>query len=462
PSQEPQKRVVSEPTPVAPQETHSREVEIKVSQDEQDELPKAPTAATFILERNGHTYKFDNFFRLLDAKTDTSVIEFHNIVGSETPFAIYFQDAQGFRSEQFSFEKTNPYTARGTNSNGTITANLVLLENGKVAYSISSNTPLIVRTKWEAPQKALENRQVRNFVWLADDLETVAAADDDDEGEYKVNWQGIDFNYHLVALGFNSKPLMQVNVTEAGAMTSTTVRPQAHLEGFIIFAKKEYDYLINLGEKLHLAVDFGIWSILAVPILRVLQFFYKYIPNYGVAIILITLLLRLLTFPLQYKSLKSMNKMKTIQPELNKLKDKYKDDPQRMQKETMEFFKKTGYNPMGGCLPILLQIPIFFAFYRVLYNAVELVNAPFVGWIHDLSSKDPYYVLPVLMGVSFFLQQKLTPTPTADPAQKKMMMFLPLIFVFIMKDLPAGLTLYIFISTLMGIGQQTLLAQKKA
>ena len=146
--------------------------------------------------------------------------------------------------------------------------------------------------------------------------------------------------------------------------------------------------------------------------------------------------------------------MQQIQPELNKLKEKYKGDPQRMQKETMALFKKAGANPLGGCLPILIQMPVFFAFYKVLGEAIELVGAPYMFWIKDLSLKDPFFVLPVLMTAAMFFRQKFTPSKTVDPTQKQIMMFMPLIFGFIMKDLPSGLVLYIFVSTLFGILQQ--------
>jgi YidC/Oxa1 family membrane protein insertase len=151
-----------------------------------------------------------------------------------------------------------------------------------------------------------------------------------------------------------------------------------------------------------------------------------------------------------------MKKMQTIQPELQKIKEKYKDEPQKMQKETMDLFKKAGANPLSGCLPLILQMPFFFAIYKVLYSAVELVGAPFFGWIHDLSIQDPFYVLPILMGLAMLAQQKLTPQTTVDPTQQKIMMFMPVVFAFFMKDLPAGLVLYIFISTAVGILQQTI------
>jgi YidC/Oxa1 family membrane protein insertase len=267
-------------------------------------------------------------------------------------------------------------------------------------------------------------------------------------------WFGVDFNYHLIAVVFNDKQPSVLSTTEQGLLTLTMSNSLNNLEYYIIFSKKNYDTLDSLGDNLKQSVDFGVFSILAVPILRGLQFIYKYIPNYGLGIIILTLLIRLLTFPLQYKSFKSMKKMQQVQPELTKLKEKFKDDPQRMQKETMELFKRAGANPLGGCLPLLLQLPFFFAIYKVLYSSVELVGAPFFGWIHDLSNKDPYYVFPVLMAISMFLQQKITPTTTTDATQQKVMMFMPLIFGLIMKDLPSGLVLYIFVSTIFGIAQQ--------
>ena len=184
--------------------------------------------------------------------------------------------------------------------------------------------------------------------------------------------------------------------------------------------------------------------------------------NYGISIVILTILMRFLTFPLQYKSFKSMKKMQVIQPELAKIKEKHKENPQKMQQETMALFKKAGANPLSGCLPMLAQMPVFFAFYQVLFTSVELVGAPFYFWISDLSVKDPYYVLPVLMGLAMFLNMKLTPTTTTDPAQKKMMMFMPVIFSVFMLNYPAGLTLYILISTVVGMAQQLFVYKKTA
>jgi YidC/Oxa1 family membrane protein insertase len=230
--------------------------------------------------------------------------------------------------------------------------------------------------------------------------------------------------------------------------------PELNIE--VVYAKKEYNYLRSLESNLKSAVDFGVWGFFAEIILRGLQFFYGVVSNWGLAIILLTFVVRLITFPLQYKSFVSMKKMQVVQPELTKLREKYKDDPMRMQKESMDLFKRAGANPLGGCLPLLLQLPVFFAFFKVLNSAVELVDAPFYGWIHDLSNKDPYYVLPLIVTGAMFMQQKLTPQTITDPVQKKIFMFMPLIFGFIMKDQASGLSLYIFVSTVLGIGQQML------
>ena len=151
-----------------------------------------------------------------------------------------------------------------------------------------------------------------------------------------------------------------------------------------------------------------------------------------------------------------MKKMQKIQPQMQAIRERHKADPQVLQKETMALMQREKVNPLGGCLPMLLQMPIFFALFRVLGQSIELYQAPFFGWIHDLSIKDPYYVLPVLMGITLFIQQKTTPT-TMDPQQAKVMQFMPIIFSFMMVSLPSGLTLYTFISTLFGVIQQQIL-----
>lgn len=209
-------------------------------------------------------------------------------------------------------------------------------------------------------------------------------------------------------------------------------------------------------------IDYGIFAFLAYPLLWLLRFFYSVIQNWGIAIILLTILVRLLFYPLSVKSYRSMKSMQKLQPQIKALKEKYKDDMQKFNQEQMALFKTHKVNPMSGCLPILVQIPVFFALYSVLSNSTELFHAPFFGWIQDLSDKDPFYVYPILMGVSMFVQQKMTPTAGMDPMQAKIMLAMPIIFTFMMLYLPSGLTLYIFVSTLLGIAQQWVINREPA
>jgi YidC/Oxa1 family membrane protein insertase len=222
------------------------------------------------------------------------------------------------------------------------------------------------------------------------------------------------------------------------------------------------DYNELEGARMLGLIDYGTFAKLAFPLLWLLRTFYGVVHNYGVAIILLTILVRMLFYPLTLKSQQSMKAMQKLQPQIAALKEKYKEDPARMQKEQMALFKTHKVNPMGGCLPMLVQLPVFIALYAVLGNSIELFQAPFFGWIQDLSTKDPYYIYPVLMGVSMFIQQKLTPNVGMDPAQQKVMMFMPVLFSFMMINLPSGLTMYIFVSTLLGIIQQLMMKDKKA
>lgn len=199
------------------------------------------------------------------------------------------------------------------------------------------------------------------------------------------------------------------------------------------------------------------FAVIARPILKLLKLIHEGVPNWGLAIILLTIVVRLIVLPFNIYSYRSMKVMQKLQPEMNRVRERYKDLPAdqklQMNQEIMDLMKKHKANPMGGCLPMLLQLPVFLALYQVLGQSIELYRAPFFLWITDLSSKDSYFVLPVLMGGAMFLNQKMTPT-TMDPAQAKIMMWMPLIFSFFMISLPSGLTLYIFVSTLFGIGQQ--------
>ena len=216
---------------------------------------------------------------------------------------------------------------------------------------------------------------------------------------------------------------------------------------------QEVDKLAKLAPGLDLTIDYGWLTIIAAPLFKVLSYIHGWVGNWGIAIILLTVLIKLIFFPLSAASYKSMAKMKVLGPKLQKLKEQYGEDKAKMNQAMMELYKTEKVNPLGGCLPIVIQIPVFISLYWVLLAAVELRHAPFFGWIKDLSAADPFYILPVLMGATMFLQTKLNPTPP-DPIQAKVMLYMPLVFSVMFLWFPAGLVLYWTVNNLLSIWQQ--------
>jgi YidC/Oxa1 family membrane protein insertase len=245
----------------------------------------------------------------------------------------------------------------------------------------------------------------------------------------------------------------------------------------LYFGPKKIDILRTMGHNLDQAVNFGMFDILARPCLWLLNFLYGFIPNFGIAIIILTLLVKLVLWPLGTKSYKSMNDMRKLQPLMAEIREKYKDDKKMMNQELMGLYKTYKINPMGGCLPMVVQIPVFFALYRMLYQAIELRHAPFFLWINDLSAPDRLFdfgfsipfmeppfgipVLTIVMGASMLLQQKMSPPP-GDPTQAKMMMFMPIIFTFIFINFSSGLVLYWLTNNVLSIGQQFYIQKRYA
>jgi len=223
------------------------------------------------------------------------------------------------------------------------------------------------------------------------------------------------------------------------------------LNGYI--GPKYVKVLDSINPELTKVVEYGIMTFIAKPMFVMLNKFYEFTHNWGIAIILFVVLVRIILFPLTYRGMASMYKMKILAPKMKELKDKYGKDPRKFQMKTMELYKKEKVNPLGGCLPMLLQIPIFFSIYRVLVNAIELKGAGFL-WIHDLSAMDPYFILPVLMGITMYAHQVITPNNFTDPMQEKIFKFLPLIFTFFMATFSAGLVLYWTINNILSFIQQ--------
>lgn len=300
----------------------------------------------------------------------------------------------------------------------------------------------IVQDKWEKLDKAVEHR-----------------------GD--VSWTAIQDNYFcaaLIPLGKGS--WAQIEKMKDGGPLVGLVFPAKRLlpgegasESFSLYVgPKEIDRLTKLGFGLRDMIDLGWFGFLARPALYFLKYINGFIKNYGLAIIILTFLVRIILFPLTHKSLKSMQEMQRLQPKINMLRERFKDDSKRMNQELMELYRKHNINPMGGCLPMIVQIPIFIALYNALINSVELWRAPFILWVKDLSAKDPYYVLPILMGASWLVQQWMTPT-TGDPRQAKIMLLMPVVFTFMFLNFPSGLVLYFLVSNLLGIAQQYFLNQ---
>ena len=284
----------------------------------------------------------------------------------------------------------------------------------------------------------------------------------------KILWAGEENKYFIQMIankdGFSAVHIIPVSKDKTIVLSEIN----NGVNGFFLGGPKLYSLLKELTEKyqkewgvnlaLQDTISFGIFGILGKPLFIVLHFFYSFTHNWGVAIILLTILIRIIFFPLNHKSLKAMKKMSDLAPEIKKLQQKYKDNPEKLQQEMMKLYAEHGANPMSGCLPILVQIPVFIALYNVLMVTVELKNAPFILWITDLSSKDPYYILPILMGLSMVAQQWIT--PSSDKNQKMIMYIMAIVFTFMFMNFPSGLVLYWLTNNILGLLQSYIINKK--
>jgi YidC/Oxa1 family membrane protein insertase len=260
---------------------------------------------------------------------------------------------------------------------------------------------------------------------------------------------------YYTTLFYDNKRSMEVFIqNDADENTLSFARNIGNFSAKGYIGPKDYKTLKAIEPSLVDTIEYGWFTFIAKPAFLLLDWLYSFIGNWGFAIVALTIIIRIVLFPLTYKGMVSMNKLKELAPRMKEIQTKYKGDPQKINAHVMELYRKHGANPMGGCLPILIQIPIFFAIYRVLLNAIELKGAEWILWINDLAELDPYFILPILMGITMYIQQHITPTNFTDPMQEKIMKFLPLIFTFFFITFPAGLTLYWFINNLCSIAQQ--------
>lgn len=309
--------------------------------------------------------------------------------------------------------------------------------------------------------------------WDADDLASPVAF------AGQVRWAGVESHYFLAAFLLDSPaeilltraavvPELDEEGEEVGPseLVSVAVRvPDGGLDAPVYFGPKKYDYLQQQGYGLHRVVNFGWLGLIARPLLFLLNGIEGFVGNYGLAIILLTVLLRLVFWPLNHKAMVSMRKTQSLQPQMAAIRAKYKgakeaEKRQKMNEEIMALYQQEGVSPLGGCLPMVAQMPILFAFYRLLSIAIELRGAPFVLWIHDLAQYDPYLVLPLTMGASMIVQQRMTPTAGGNPGQASVMRMMPVMFTFLFLWVPSGLVLYWLVNNLLGIGQQVYINKK--
>lgn len=290
-----------------------------------------------------------------------------------------------------------------------------------------------------------------------------------------VSWAGFQSKYFMAVMIPQDPSLTSINLSkDSGNMISVNLKgakniippdQSGSLKYNLFIGPKDYTMLKKLGLSLEEAIEFDSFipglKWLSIGLLIFIQFLYKFVSNYGVAIIILTILIKILFWPLGNISYKSMKEMQKIQPKITALREKYKNDQAKLGQETMALYKSHKVNPFGGCLPILIQIPVFIGLYNTLLYAIELRHSPFFWWIQDLSAKDPYYITPIIMGATQFIQQKMTPT-MGDPMQAKIMLAMPIVFTFIFLNFPSGLVIYWLLNNVISIGQQVYINKKLA
>jgi YidC/Oxa1 family membrane protein insertase len=367
------------------------------------------------------------------------------------------------------------------------------------ARTVTVSLPWTTRTDWKGSTEKFHGQHptevVLNWDGHTQHLDTLTALED---REVSGNWIAMGSVWYLAAFIPKTPDFKLVTRAAKGApakageappvthvtvavRATPTIAPGQAWEGTVVtyVGPKEYDRLAMYG--LEETINFGGFPVprnwgglpmewLGVPILKLMNWVNRHVGNYGVAIILLTLVSKVLFYPLTVKSMRSMKAMQALQPQINALRSKYKGDPQRLQRETLDLYRKHKVNPAGGCLPMIAQIPIFYGLYLALSVSVELQGATFLCfgrifgvdlWICDLANQDPTYVLPVLMGLTMFIQQKMTPV-AGDPRQAKMMLMMPFVFTFMFINLPAGLVLYWTVSNILQIMQQWYMDRPKA
>jgi YidC/Oxa1 family membrane protein insertase len=367
---------------------------------------------------------------------------------------------------------------QGRTANGTVITKSLAFNgaNYSIGLEVSAKTadgaalvPEILLT--EASDHTVLNHDApfEGFLALVDNKiqrEAPAEAAKGHEFTGDVSWAGFGYTYFFLALLPEQGAQNHLTVRQSGAaLTAALNGPAAEGRYTLFVGPKEISLLESVGKGMERSIDFGYFGFISIPFRYILHFFHRFTASYGVDIIILTVLIKLLLWPIAHKSMVSMKQMQKLAPQMEKLKEKFGDDKEKLNREIMELYKRNGVNPLGGCLPMVLQFPVFIGLYNALSTPIELRHAPFL-WIKDLSRPDwqslPFTlgnwhlgipILTILMGASMFLQQWMTPS-AGDPNQKKMMMLMPLMFTFMFVSFPAGLTVYWLVNNVLSIGQQ--------
>ena len=329
---------------------------------------------------------------------------------------------------------------------------------------INENITLSWKTKPVSSEKANRFSFSGPVALVNEELEEVKVKKLEEDRMYSgvIKWAGYEDKYFIssMILRKSQNAKLKISKSSTDLISIDIIEPiklnhgQKTLYNYSLYlGPKDLDILKSVGADLQKALNFGWFDVIAKPLLIFLKYINKFTHNFGMAIILLTIVIKIIFFPLTHHSYKSMKDMQKVQPLMSKLKEKHKNDKEQLNKEMIALYRTHKVNPMGGCLPMILQIPVFFALYKALLGSIELRHAPFIFWINDLSAKDPYYITPIIMGASMFIQQKMTPT-VGDPTQAKLMLLMPIVFTFMFLNFPSGLVIYWLVNNVLSIGQQ--------
>jgi len=402
--------------------------------------------------------KEGNRLKILEAdKVKPLEIRFSDAKLNEEAFNTPYKNSGSSLIDLSSGEKT--LTLTQTLSSVTLTKKITFKPTGEydITVTTSKNIPYFITPGYRPVADHSRYMLVRGALVKGQDNIINTIEDGDAEGyeNFKNAKIASAFDRYYASMFFDFNKGMNVSILkekEGNPLIFVQGDKELHLNAYI--GPKDHELLKGIHPELTDAIEFGRFSFLAIPFYKVLLWINSYVGNWGWAIIFFTLLVKLVLFPLSYKGMMSMQKLKDLAPKMKEIKEKYKGDPAKMNAQMMEMYKKHGANPMGGCLPLLLQIPVFFALYRVLLNADELQGASWILWIDNLAVMDPYFVLPVLMGASMWFQQKITPSNFTDPMQEKIFKWFPVIMTLFFIYFPSGLVLYWLVNNLFTIAQQ--------